>query len=55
MPFQYAPAFRRDVCARLLAGESVTRLASELSMPMNTLYRWRRQVLVDAGAPSRQG
>jgi transposase len=49
MPFQYAPEFRRDVCARLLAGESVTRLAGELAIPANTLYRWRRQALVDAG------
>jgi len=49
MPFQYKAEFRRDVCERLLAGESVITLAVELSMPQNTLYRWRRQALIDVG------
>jgi transposase len=49
MPFHYDPAFRREVCARLLAGESVAALANELSVSMNTLYNWRRQALIDVG------
>jgi transposase-like protein len=49
MPFQYAPQFRRTVCERLLAGESVSGLAKELSVSMHTLYRWRHQALVDVG------
>lgn len=49
MPFQYAPEFRRQVCERLLAGESVTGLSKELSVSMHTLYRWRHQALVDVG------
>jgi len=49
MPFQYKAEFRRDVCARLLDGESVIKLAVELEMPQNTLYRWRRQAMVDVG------
>lgn len=35
--------------ARPLAGASVSGLCEELSISMQTLYRWRRQALVDAG------
>ena len=49
MPFHYASEFRREVCARLLAGESVKDLADQLSVSMNTLYKWRRQALIDVG------
>lgn len=49
MPFRYSPDFRREVCERLLAGASVKDLADELSVSMNTLYRWRHQALVDVG------
>jgi transposase-like protein len=49
MPFQYPVDFRRDVSARLLAGESVKSLAEELSVSTQTLYKWKRQALVDAG------
>ena len=49
MPYHYAPDFRRDVCERLLGGASVAALAEELSVSMQTLYRWRRQALVDVG------
>jgi transposase-like protein len=49
MPFRYSSEFRRQVCDRMLAGESVQKLAAELSVCDATLYRWRRQALVDAG------
>jgi len=34
---------------RMLAGESVKDLAAELSVDSSTLYKWRRQALIDAG------
>ena len=49
MPLHYSMEFRREVCERLLAGESVKMLAEELDVGFGTLYRWRRQALVDAG------
>jgi transposase-like protein len=33
----------------MLAGEAVKDLAEELDVTMETLYRWRRQALIDAG------
>jgi transposase-like protein len=33
----------------MLAGEAVKDLAAELDVPMETLYRWRRQALIDTG------
>jgi transposase-like protein len=47
MPFKYASTFRRDVCVRLLAGEPVAPLASELHVSAGTLHRWKKQALID--------
>jgi len=33
----------------MIAGEAVKDLADELDVPMETLYRWRRQALIDTG------
>jgi len=49
MPRHYPVEFRRRVCARLLAGETVKDLVAELGISDHTLYRWRRQALIDAG------
>jgi transposase len=49
MPRSYPSAFRREVCERLLAGESVRVLAAELHVGDDTLYRWKRQAQVDTG------
>ena len=49
MPFRYSSEFRRQVCERMLAGEPVKDLAAELSVSDATLYKWRRQALIDAG------
>ena len=49
MPFRYSIEFRRRVCERMLAGEPVKDLAVELSVSDATLYKWRRQALIDAG------
>src|ERR1019366_2646926 len=50
MPRHYPSAFRREVCERMLAGESVRFLAAELHVGEDTLYRWKRQALIDAGS-----
>jgi transposase-like protein len=49
MPFRYSSEFRRQVVDRMLAGEAVKELAAELSVNDSTLYKWRRQALIDAG------
>ena len=49
MPKRYAREFRREVCARLVAGEKVTSLCAELGVSEATLYLWKRQALIDAG------
>jgi transposase-like protein len=49
MPFRYSSDFRHQVCERMLAGELVKELSAELSVDMSTLYKWRRQALIDAG------
>ena len=49
MPFRYSSEFRHKACERMLAGEAVKELAAELSVSDATLYKWRRQALVDAG------
>ena len=50
MPFRYSSEFRRRACERMLAGDSVKNLAVELHLSDATLYKWRRQALIDAGA-----
>ena len=49
MPKRYPKNFRRDVCERLLAGESVSALSEELSLSTATLYLWRKQARIDHG------
>src|SRR5687767_8866858 len=49
MPRHYPAELRRQACERMLAGEAVKDLAAQLGVPDHTLYRWRRQALVDAG------
>ncbi len=49
MPKQYSAQLRREVCERMLAGEAVLDLAKELDIGFSTLYRWKRQALVDIG------
>jgi transposase-like protein len=49
MPKRYAREFRRAVCARLVAGEKVSTLSPELGVSEATLYKWKRQALIDAG------
>jgi transposase-like protein len=49
MPRHYPAELRRQACERMLAGEPVKDLVEELDITMETLYRWRRQALTDAG------
>ena len=51
MSFQHELAFRRDVCERLLAGEPAGRSSPKevSSMSESTLFRWKRQALIDVG------
>jgi transposase-like protein len=49
MPRHYPAELRHQTCERMLAGEAVKELAAELGIHEVTLYKWRRQALIDAG------
>src|SRR5882672_2538285 len=49
MPRHHPAELRRETCERILAGEAVKDLIVELGVSEATLYRWRRQALIDAG------
>ena len=49
MPKTYSLALRRELVERLLAGADVRGLAAESGVKDHTLYRWKRQALIDAG------
>ena len=49
MAFRYSALVREVACRRMLAGERVEEVAGDLEMSAATLYRWKRQALIDAG------
>jgi putative transposase len=49
MAFTYSTTFRQGACERMLAGEPVEELARELEVSSATLYRWKKQSLIDCG------
>jgi transposase-like protein len=49
MPRHYPAELRRSACERMLVGDAVKDLAAELGVSQETLYKWRRQALIDAG------
>ena len=49
MAFSYPRDVRLRICERLLNGERVDALAEETGITIVTLYRWKKQALVDAG------
>jgi transposase-like protein len=49
MPRHYPAELRRRTCERMLAGEAVKDLVAELGIAQVTLYKWRRQALIDDG------
>jgi len=52
MPFTYSTSFREAACVRLVAGERPEELHGELKVATATLYRWKKQALIDAGLRS---
>ena len=50
MPKRYAREFRRSICERLVAGETVTALSREFGVSEATLYLWKHQARIDIGA-----
>lgn len=50
MPNSYSSSVRRQVCVRLRGGEPVGQIAAETGISPATLFRWKAQALVDAGA-----
>jgi transposase len=49
MPKRYGREFRLAICARLVAGERVSKVSNESGVSVGTLHRWKHQALVDAG------
>jgi transposase-like protein len=49
MAFRYPTRFREAACERMLDGERPEELAEELEVSAATLYRWKKQALIDAG------
>ena len=53
MPRHYPAEVRREACERMLAGEAIKHLVDQLGITIETLYRWRRQALIDTGQRPR--
>ena len=49
MPRHHPADLRRQLCERMLAGEALKDLAASSGVSVNTLQKWRRQALIDAG------
>lgn len=49
MPRHHPAALRREACERMLGGEPIKEVAQRLGVSAHTLYKWRRQALIDAG------
>ena len=49
MPRHHPAELRRSLCERMLAAEKLKDLAKESGVSVNTLQKWRRQALIDAG------
>ena len=49
MPRMYPATVRRQIVQRLRSGEPVGVIAAETGIAQATLFRWKRQALIDAG------
>ena len=49
MPRMYPATVRRQIVQRLRSGEAVAAIAAETGIAQATLFRWKRQALIDAG------
>ena len=47
MPFHYSTEFSRQVCQQLLAGDPIKSMSIELLINQATLFRWKKQCLID--------
>jgi transposase-like protein len=50
VPMRYPSSVRRQVCLRLRSGEPVAEIAVDTGISPATLFRWKAQALIDAGA-----
>lgn len=48
MPRMYPATVRRQIVSRLRSGEVVAAVAAETGICQATLFRWKRQALIDA-------
>ena len=48
MPFHYSTELRHQVCQRLLAGDPIKSMSIELLIGQATLFRWKKQCLIDS-------
>lgn len=49
MPRMHPASVRRQIVARLRSGEPVAAVALDTGVCQATLFRWKRQALIDAG------
>ena len=49
MPRMYPASVRRQIIVRLRSGESVAAVAVDTGICQATLFRWKRQALIDSG------
>jgi len=49
MPRMYPATVRRQIVSRLRSGEPVAAVAVDTGICQATLFRWKRQALIDAG------
>jgi transposase-like protein len=49
MPRMHPTTVRRQIVARLRSGEAVAVVAADTGICQATLFRWKRQALIDAG------
>jgi putative transposase len=49
MPRHHPAALRREACDRMLGGEPIKEVSESLGVSSDTLYKWRRQALIDVG------
>jgi len=49
MPRMYPATVRRQIVSRLRSGEAVAAVAAETGICQATLFRWKRQALIDVG------
>jgi len=54
MPRQYSSSVRRQIVSRLRSGEPVAAVAAETGVCKATLFRWKRQALIEMPTDQRR-